>query len=364
MQKNKVNNNLKNHKNDSYNSDKHDSIFNYDAEIADEPKRNKLTQKRNIEKTKSKILKNKRMKRKQFEKEEKKRAIEEQKMIEKQNKIIVEQQRKYNDRIREAKKKQANVRRELTPEEIKRIKKRNKRFKTFSLIILVIGAVILFLLSPIFNIKKIEVENNSKVSAQEIISLSKLETGTNMFKITTSTLKSNIKENSYINTVSIAKSLPSTIKIRVTERTAEYMLELGSSYAYIDEQGYILEISKNLIDGKMKILGYETSVDSINPGNRLCKNDLDKLNVITIIKNAAKNVSIDNLITSINISDDSNYTLYLQSESKTIYLGDRNNLDTKMLYIQKILEKEKGNEGEIFVNVDLKNKYPYFKQKV
>ena len=39
-------------------------------------------------------------------------------------------------------------------------------------------------------------------------------------------------------------------------------------------------------------------------------------------------------------------------------------IDTKMLYIKAILDKESGNEGEIFVNMDLNNKNPYFKQKV
>ena len=55
------------------------------------------------------------------------------------------------------------------------------------------------------------------------------------------------------------------------------MLEYGGSYAYIDNQGYILEISANIKEGLAKITGYETAQDEIVPGNRLCENDLEKL---------------------------------------------------------------------------------------
>ena len=46
----------------------------------------------------------------------------------------------------------------------------------------------------------------------------------------------------------IKRNLPDTITLIITERKAAYMLEHGSSYAYIDSQGYILEISANPIE--------------------------------------------------------------------------------------------------------------------
>ena len=142
------------------------------------------------------------------------------------------------------------------------------------------------------------------------------------------------------------------------------MLEYGSSYAYIDNQGYILEISANTKDGLSKITGYETNQSEIVPGKRLCENDLEKLNTVLRITASAKTNEIDNLITTINIEDANNYTLYLDSEQKTVYLGDCSNIETRMLYVKAILDKEKGNAGEIFVNMNLNEKYPFFRQKV
>ena len=78
----------------------------------------------------------------------------------------------------------------------------------------------------------------------------------------------------------------------------------------------------------------------------------------------AKNNGQDKLITTINIEDENNYSLYLESEQKTVYLGDNTMLDTKMPYVKVILEKEKEHAGEIFVNMDLNEKNPFFREKM
>ena len=73
---------------------------------------------------------------------------------------------------------------------------------------------------------------------------------------------------------------------------------------------------------------------------------------------------IKKLITQINIENKSNYILTLQKEKKQVYIGDTTNLSTKMLWIDKFLEEEKDNEGIIFLNIDLNNVQPYFREKV
>ena len=52
------------------------------------------------------------------------------------------------------------------------------------------------------------------------------------------------------------------------------------------------------------------------------------------------------------------------SEDKTIYLGKCSNLSTQMLYIKEMLEREKGIEGEFFVDMDLNISNPVFREKV
>ena len=56
-------------------------------------------------------------------------------------------------------------------------------------------------MSSVFNIKEINVINNNKVQAQEIISLSGLNIGENMLKTSKRKIKNNLKQNSYIEEV-------------------------------------------------------------------------------------------------------------------------------------------------------------------
>ena len=57
-------------------------------------------------------------------------------------------------------------------------------------------------------------------------------------------------------------------------------------------------------------------------------------------------------------------TLYLEKEQKMVYLGDCSNLDTRMLYVRTMIEKEKEHPGEIVVDMDLNEKNPFFREKV
>ena len=113
------------------------------------------------------------------------------------------------------------------------------------------------------------------------------------------------------------------------------------------------------------IQGATTNEEDIVPGNRLNEDDLRRLENVIKIMNAAKDSGLDGQVTSIDISDENNYSIYLNNEKKRVYLGDASNLSNKMLYVQAIIEQEPGKEGEIFLNGDLNNGFnPYFREKV
>ncbi len=73
---------------------------------------------------------------------------------------------------------------------------------------------------------------------------------------------------------------------------------------------------------------------------------------------------LSSLITRIVIGDLENIKLVFETKEKTAYIGDTSNLNTKLLTIKAILEKEEGNAGEIFVNMDLNKEKPMFRQRV
>lgn len=240
---------------------------------------------------------------------------------------------------------------------------RNRLIKKLVIIFILIIAIILFLASSIFYIKEIDVQNNEMVSNDEIISLLQLGENRNIFSFSTKKIKQKIKENSYIEDVVVKRSLPNKLVLNVKERKVKYMISLGEAYIYLNNQGYILDKSSEKKDVPI-LLGIITDVSELNIGNRLNVKDLTKIDTVNRICESANNNGVLPLISKIDISDSKNYTLYLESEKKTVYLGTGSNLNTRLLFVNAIIEQEQGIEGEIFVNVDLNNDNVYFREKI
>ena len=270
--------------------------------------------------------------------------------------------KKNNKKAKNKKTKRMLTDEEIEIQRIKRMKKL-KIAKYLMLIALFITLIVVTMFSPLFNIKSIVVTGNNKITQNEIISLSQVQLEENTYKINKYKVKQRIKENAYIEDVTIKRKLPSELQISIVERQVAFMIEYGASFVYIDNQGYILEISENKLE--LPILqGIQTESAQFEAGKRLENEDLQKMNTVLKIMEIAKNNDISNIITRIDIEDEENYKIVFETKEKTAYLGDNSNLNTKILTIKAILEKNEGIAGEIFVNMDLNTNYPIFRERV
>ena len=239
----------------------------------------------------------------------------------------------------------------------KKSAKKSKILKWTIFITLFIAVILILVFSDLFNIKEIKVINNNKISSQEIINLSTLKTEENMFKTTNKRIKEGIKTNSYIENVKISKKINGTVILDVKERTATYIIELDNGYAYINNQGYILEISAIKLEVP-SIKGIST--ENIVSGNRLNIEDLKKLDTVIQIMQTAENKQLSQLITVFDITDVSNYILILETEKKTVHFGDNSKINEKMLWIEYGIQENKDIEVLFVKNIDK----PYFRSKV
>ena len=240
------------------------------------------------------------------------------------------------------------------------IEDKKLKIKIITIIMILILCIIIIFSSGLFNIKNIDVSNNIVLTSEKIVSLSSIEKFTNIFKFNKRSAINNIKSNSYIEDVKIKRKLPSTVEITVKERIPTFMMQIADSYVYISNQGYILEISNDRLNIPI-IEGYSTDLLNIKVGNRINDDDLKKMNTVIKIYEIAKSNELGGLITKIDISDTKNYTLILESEGKTVYLGDCNDsdLNTKMLYLKSIIDASTGKAGEVFLNVNLNSQNVY-----
>ena len=311
---------------------------------------------------------NKKSKKEESKKNDIKNAIKKSKEDKKNNEIefigdkTVKNKETSHPKINKEKQntKAQNIQSKIKKQKIKAIR-RMTVFLFF--ILLLIGGLVYFLLSPVFNIKKIEVINNVNISKEQIINSSGIVLNENMFKMSVREAEEKISQNPYVESVDVDRKIFDKIEINVKERTATLMLEYGNSYVFINNQGYILEITTAKLEAPI-LTGYVTPLEQVKPGNRLNKDDLERLTTVLNIMESAETNNFANLITKIDISSKKNYKLTIESEDKIVHLGECLDLSTQMLFVKEMLQREKGIEGDFFVNMDLNEGNPVFREKV
>ncbi|MFA6939459.1 MAG: FtsQ-type POTRA domain-containing protein [Clostridiaceae bacterium] len=142
---------------------------------------------------------------------------------------------------------------------IKRRKKRiRRRFFVFSLLLIITSIALAFNLKT-FDIKEIFVKNNVKVTKDDIINLSGISIGDNIFYVSFYKSKKNILSNPYIKTVKLKRKLPGSIEISVTERNEAVYFQKENSFYILDETGVFLKKSSEA-PALLKIKGIENKV--------------------------------------------------------------------------------------------------------
>lgn len=263
-------------------------------------------------------------------------------------------------------KKQVNKKRTTMNEKRRNIG--SKIAKIVIVICLFVGAGCFLCLSPTFNVQEISVEGNNIIPSDTIRSLSRVELYKNIFLVNKLDTISCVEENSYINKVKVSRVLPNKIKIQVEERIEKYLLEFAEGkYAILDGQGYILNVVSEFKELPI-IIGAETNIEELvkvnGNKNRLCAKDLKKLDIVSNIVQTAESYEVDTFISKIDISDSSNIKLILETEEKIVYLGSCSDLNTRIQWMQVLLNKEKGKKGEMFINGSLPGTRPFFRENV
>ena len=131
------------------------------------------------------------------------------------------------------------------------------------------------------------------------------------------------------------------------------MLILENQYVYINNQGYILEISDIKLEVPT-ITGYAT--ENMTLGQRLEEEDLKKINTVIQIMKTAEEKELDSKITNIDIEDKNDFLITMETENKLIHFGNSSNINDKFINIDAVLKDTVEQKGEIFVK-DLNKVY-------
>lgn len=230
-------------------------------------------------------------------------------------------------------------------------RKKKKLQKTLLLFTLMISLfVTLCLKLPYFNIKTIQVIGNENITQNDIILLSKISAGNNMFYIHLRDSENNILSNPYIYSAEIVRKIPSTIQINVKEREAVFYNTKDNKNLVIDKNAIVLQQRDDIKGMKLiKLDGLDYSKGEL--GKTIDDVDSGRVDIVKSLGAIIANNKILG-ITSVDISNSVDIKIYYGSI--LVKVGSEDNIDKKMNKALNILERKeiKGAKGYIDVSFD------------
>jgi len=111
------------------------------------------------------------------------------------------------------------------------------RFRISLLIFTLLLSTYLFLHSSIFNVNRIEVQGNVKVSREEVMALSGLAPGINIFEVDKDLSSQAIEAHPMVKKVEIVRQLPRTLVMKIDERQIWAVIPYQGVFLCIDDTG-------------------------------------------------------------------------------------------------------------------------------
>lgn len=134
-----------------------------------------------------------------------------------------------------------------------RKQKANRRLVIYLSIFFLLIAIIVYIQSPLSNVRNVVVTGNQTLSNEEIMQQSHLMTDTNIWTVKQEDIESQLSELALIETVEVDKKLPWTIHIHVTEHKVIGYVEKNREFYPILGNGTVLSTSGNSGDAPIMI---------------------------------------------------------------------------------------------------------------
>lgn len=122
-----------------------------------------------------------------------------------------------------------------------RKKKANRRLVFYMTIFFFLISIIIYLQSPLSEVKTVKVYENSFVSDEEIIEMSGLSGKPNIWAVDFSAIEEQLEGNPVVDEVSVERELPNTVKITVKEIEIIGFVQEENSYYPVLENGETLK---------------------------------------------------------------------------------------------------------------------------
>ena len=238
---------------------------------------------------------------------------------------------------------------------MKRISRKKRRFGIFFVFTIVSFVAVAVLLSPLFEIRQIEIIGNNTISANDILGQAQLETGQNMLAFNASTVRAQINQLPFVQRVDVVREFPDKVIITVAERVPVANVRVAHSAVYllIDNAGMVLESSS----GPMPALPVAIGIDfaSFAVGEYLdVEDDVIFRDMLRLYRLFTRYDFLPDIVDMSNPAD-----IVFHTEMLIIFFGSMSDMDRKIQYLSAIKEVFRP-EARGFIEIRDINERPRF----
>lgn len=204
-------------------------------------------------------------------------------------------------------------------------------------ILLIVVAGYFFIQSSFFSVSSIKISGAKSVKSAEVVLLSGLAKGENIFKIDADRAVEKMLTHAMIESAEINKKLPSTINITINERVPAVLIPVSGGLLQVDLKGYVLRKQASIGSQTLTIITGLNLPSGTGVGKKIESKKLQMgLAMVSQMDEKAKK-----MVAEIDVFDPQKLKAYTVQNAE-VRFGDATNVKEKFdKFLQVIKEEEK-----------------------
>lgn len=220
----------------------------------------------------------------------------------------------------------------------RRMKKRaSKRRFRFLLFLIAVAIFCVIFITPVFNIRQVNISGTEKISAEQLDGFIQSITGENLFTASIKKFSQNIAALPYAKSVSVKRRIyPPSLDVAITERKPVAYIASAGGFVIIDDECIILDISMQPPENLADITGI--SPKNPSPGQIITVDEENKSDIIKLCINELS--PILDKVDDINLADVDNISFEYDNRLRVI-CGSSIDFADKILLFQSSINSNR-----------------------
>lgn len=205
-------------------------------------------------------------------------------------------------------------------------------WRILGVVLLILSILYLLGSLPFFQVAEIEVEGSASLPDDKVVALSGIQPGDNMFYLNTWSAKHDLKQNPFVEGVTIQRTMPDKVTIHIKERKSVGYIVTVDGYVQVGENGRLLAIQQTLNNYNLPVIS-GVDLSELPPIGGYIENE-KLMQALEVLQNCDQSL-LDN-IAELNVSQDRCILAYTNQQLE-VRLGGLDNIEQRLKDLDEIL---------------------------